>query len=447
VAGRRSGKSRMAGAVASYIAAFVDHTAKLAPGEKGHVLVLAPSRSQARVIHGYVDGFLSSSPILAQQVVSTGAEEIQLRGNVTVGIHSNSFRTVRGRTLLACVFDESAFWRDETSALPDVETYRACLPALASTGGMLIGISSPYRRIGLLYQKHRDHFGQDGDVLVIQAPTATLNPTVNKSIIERALKDDPEAARSEWEAEFRSDLSSFLDDKLIDDAVDHSRPDELPPRDGIKYLGFTDASAGRHDAFTVCIGHVEDERFIADVIRGRKPPFDPKSVAEEYAELAKSYRCTGIVGDAYAGEWVAGAFRDAGIEYKRAELPRSGLYLEALPHFARGAVSIPNHAKLIRELRLLERRTSRSGKDAVDHPRNGSDDFSNSLAGCLHLAMKRPVQHATACFGTYGSGPEVRLGYRMVEHVGSRLGGTQGTPEPQTVTHQLSTGEFVHFKK
>jgi hypothetical protein len=31
----------------------------------------------------------------------------------------------------------------------------------------------------------------------------------------------------------------------------------------------------------------------------------------------------------------------------------------------------------------LERRTSRSGKDTVDHGRNGSDDYANSLAGVL----------------------------------------------------------------
>ena len=43
------------------------------------------------------------------------SEEIRLVGNVVIGIHPAFFRSVRGRTLLAVVFDESAFWRDETS--------------------------------------------------------------------------------------------------------------------------------------------------------------------------------------------------------------------------------------------------------------------------------------------------------------------------------------------
>ena len=72
---------------------------------------------------------------------------------MVIAVHANSYRTVRGSTLLAVVMDEVAYWRDETSATPDVEVYRAVLPALATTGGMLIGISTPYRKVGLLYQK------------------------------------------------------------------------------------------------------------------------------------------------------------------------------------------------------------------------------------------------------------------------------------------------------
>ena len=51
--------------------------------------------------------------------------------------------------------------------------------------------------------------------------------------------------------------------------------------------------------------------------------------------------------------------------------------------FMRLAISLPNHPKLLRELRLLERRASRMGKDVVDHGRNGSDDYANVVVGAL----------------------------------------------------------------
>lgn len=389
IAGRRGGKSRMAAALGVYIAAFLNHRAKLAQGEIGHVLVLSPSRAQARTVKGYAEGFMQASPILRQEIEGLTADEIRLVGNVCIATHPNSYRTVRGRTLIAAVFDECAFWRDETSALPDAETYSAVLPSLATTGGMLIGISSPYRRLGLLHQKWRDHFGQsDPDVLVIQAPTTTLNPTINAGVIERARKSDPEAARAEWDAEFRSDISALLDDASIDAAVDHSRPLELPPREGHRYVAFTDASAGRRDHFTLGIGHREGEIFIADVVRGAAPPFNPKDVAKEFAGIARAYRCREVTGDNFAGEWVAGAFKDAGMSYRRAVRPKSELYLEAVPHFMRQAIRMPNHPRLVRELRLLERRTSRAGRDSVDHGPSGSDDYANALAGALAASLQ-----------------------------------------------------------
>ena len=216
VVSRRSGKSRMAAAIAVYLALFESHKGKLSAGEIGSVLVLAASRAQAKNVFSYVVGFLEASPILSQEIVSIAADTVKLRGNVEIAVASNSYRTIRGKSLLACIFDEVSFWRDEQSAAPDLETYRAALPALATTNGMLIGISSPYRKVGLLYQKHKDHFGVDSnEVLVVQGATAAFNPLIDESIIAQAMASDPEAAQSEWNALFRSDLSQFLSDDGI----------------------------------------------------------------------------------------------------------------------------------------------------------------------------------------------------------------------------------------
>jgi hypothetical protein len=388
VIGMRSGKTRMAGATAAYVATFIDHRRKLAAGERGYILTLSPSLDQARIVFDYAHAFLDSSPILRRKIVDVTATEIRLENNITICSHANSFRTVRGRALLGCVFDESAFWRDESSALPDTEAYRAVLPSLASTGGMLIGISSPHRRVGLLHAKHRDHYGQDGDVLVVQGPTELFNPCIDPHIIAEARRNDPVAASANWDGLFRADLTQFIADDQIDCAVDHGRPMELPPQSDTKYFAFVDASAGRHDHFTLCVGHKHQERFIADVIRGRTG--DPNAVTVEYAALCKQYHIAQVTGDNFAGEWVAGAFRKCGLDYRRSTQVRSQLYLAAMPFFMRGAVSIPDHSRLIRELRLLERSSAPSGRDTVDHGRGGSDDYANALCGCMQLAMREP---------------------------------------------------------
>jgi Terminase large subunit, T4likevirus-type, N-terminal len=391
VVGRRGGKSRIAAALAAFFATFVQY--QLAAGEKGLVLVLAASQAQARVVFDYCLGFLTQSPVLKQEIASTTKNEIRLRNGITIAIHSNSFRTIRGRTLCACIFDEVSYWRDETSATPDAEVYSAVLPALLTTGGMLVGISTGYRRAGLLYQKHRDYFGIDSaDTLIVQGSTQVFNKTIDDVAIAAQRTADPAAAPSEWDGTFRDDISAFLDDQLIESAIEHGRPLELAPLPGTSayYKAFTDASGGRGDAYSLAIGHKEGENFVIDVVRGTHPPFDPVEVTKQYVALLKQYRIGEVTGDHYAAEWVAGAWRDCGMRYIRSELHKSAIYLEALPLFARGLVRLPDHPRLLRELRLLERHTHRSGKDSVDHGRNGSDDYANACCGVLRNLSNYP---------------------------------------------------------
>jgi hypothetical protein len=405
IVARRGGKSRMAAAIGVYLALFVPRN--LAPGEVGEVTIIAATREQATVVFRYVVGFLQASPVLRQEIEVVTQHEVRLRGNVVLSTRAGNYRTVRGRTLLAAIIDEVAFLRDETSSTPDIETYRALLPALATTGGMLIGISTPYRRIGLLYQKHRDYFGvDDPDVLVVAGDALRFNPTLDSSIIERARASDPEAARSEWDAEFRFDVGAFLDDPTIEASVDYSRPLELPPRAHISYRAFVDASGGRHDHYAIAIGHKRDDRYIVDVCRGVAPPFDPQAVTEQFAALLRDYRITSVAGDNYSAAWVQDAWSKCGLRYTCSELPKSQIYLECLPLFTRGLVSLPDHKRLLRELRLLERRTHRSGKDTVDHGARGNDDYSNATCGVLRdLSARMSYMEALARWGEDDSDP------------------------------------------
>jgi hypothetical protein len=137
---------------------------------------------------------------------------------------------LRGRTLLLALLDEASFLRDELSRASDIETARAISPGLMTTGGMLVILSSPYRRAGLVFQRWRDYFGKDDDdCLVVAGPSTAFNPTLDLAEIERAGVIDPEAARSEWYGEFRSDLAALLLDADIDAAIDRDRPLELNP--------------------------------------------------------------------------------------------------------------------------------------------------------------------------------------------------------------------------
>ena len=401
-ASRRAGKGRAAGALATFEAALIDHSACLANGETGYVACISPTRAQANIVKDYCLGYFEASPILRGEVLDVTADEIRLRNGIIITTLASDFRTLRGRTLLLAILDEAAFLRSEESASPDIEAARALLPGLSTTGGTLCVLSSPYRKSGLLYQRHRDYFGKDdAGVLCVAGASTLFNPTLDMEMIVQAQEDDPEAAASEWLGQYRNDLAGFLPDDLIDGSVDHGRPLELPPREDIVYRAFADVSAGRSDATAICIGHTEGETFVVDVVRGHPAPHNPADVVAELCALARQYRCSKITADNFSGEWAASAVREAGLEFRRCELPKSALYLEGLSRFTRGQIRIPNHPALLRELRLLERRTMRSGKDAVDHPAHGGhDDHSNVVFGSMWLCRPAKIDRNNIDLGS-----------------------------------------------
>lgn len=105
--GRRCGKSKIAAALAVFFACFVKH--KLSVGEVGTVLVIAGTRDQSKSVFNFVKGYLEASPVLSREVASITAHEITLKNGIVIGIHSCSFRSVRGRSLCAAIFEKLVF--------------------------------------------------------------------------------------------------------------------------------------------------------------------------------------------------------------------------------------------------------------------------------------------------------------------------------------------------
>ena len=73
-------------------------------------------------------------------------------------VHTASFRSVRGYTVVAAILDEIAFWRSEDSANPDREIVNALRPAMATVpGALLLAMSSPYARRGVVWDAYQRH--------------------------------------------------------------------------------------------------------------------------------------------------------------------------------------------------------------------------------------------------------------------------------------------------
>ena len=207
VIGRRGGKTRSMAVLAAYVAGCCDHRETLAPGERGALPILAASVAQAAQAFNFVSGVFATAPNLKDLVENETNDTIELASGVDITIKPASYRTVRGITAVAAICDEIAFWRSDDSANPDTRgTLRALRPALATTGGLLAAISSPYAKRGELYNTFKRHYGAAGhtSILVAKAPSRTMNPSLAQSVVDRAFEEDPEAASAEYGLSFEA---------------------------------------------------------------------------------------------------------------------------------------------------------------------------------------------------------------------------------------------------
>jgi hypothetical protein len=393
---RRGGKSLVLALCAVFLAVFKDWSDRLVPGERGTVLVIAQDRKAARVIYRYIIAMITETPLLAGLVDGEPTQDrIDLINGVSIEISTANFRTVRGYTLVAALCDEIAFWQGDDSANPDAEILAALRPAMTTMApdAMLLCASSPHARKGALWDAYRKFYGKDdAQVLVWQASTKTMHPSVSQRVLDEAQERDPANFVAEYEAQFRVDVENFLAREVVEAAVVEGRF-ELPPVKGVTYTAFCDPSGGSVDSMTLAIAHQEGNRVVLDVVRERRPPFSPDAVAKEFAECIKSCGLSTVRGDRYAGEWPRERFRAHGVEYKTADKVKSDIYREMLPLINAGRVELLDSVKLVNQLCSLERKVARGGRDSIDHPPKAHDDLANAVAGALvHAAVvKRPM--------------------------------------------------------
>jgi hypothetical protein len=468
VCGRRAGKSFIISLVAVFLACFVDWKPYLQHGEVGTVAICARDRAQCLTIFRYILRLLEGVRVLKPLIVRQTNELIELSNGINIEITTASYQTIRGRTLIAALLDEVAFWQSEGSN-PDSAVLSAIRPALGTVpGSMLLCASSPYARKGVLFDHHARYFGKNGsDTLIWQSATRTMNPTFSQRTIDAATEKDPADARAEYYAEFRDDVSGWADRALIEAAVQRGVTVRAP-LPGITYKAFADPSGGSKDSFTAAVAHAEGNDAILDCLIEVRAPFNPDEAVAQIADVLKSYGVRRCVSDRYAAQWPVAAFARHGITLAHSERDRSQIYLDALPLFTTGRCRLLDNEKLVTQFAGLVRTTSPSGRDKIDHGKTGADDLCNSAAGAMVLTAAPNRRGAFAvsvampgtsddngigslrAFGSFLK-PEER--HKLADTVGishekaDQLAEAGGADVSDAVEYDLSAAEIEHNRR
>jgi hypothetical protein len=415
ICGRRSGKSYIMALCACYLAVFRDWRPFLAPGGRATIMLVSRDRDQANEIINYIKAYFAEVPMLRRLLDRESTEVIELTNRVRIQVNSASHTRTRGFAVAVAILDETAFWPvDAGAASPDSEILTAIRAGMGQfkEHAVLLGASSPYAKRGVLHAAYAQHYGKDDPVLVWKAPTTLMNSAFLQSTVDEAMARDPQEAMAEYMADFRSDLSSFVQPEVVDMCTDPVR--ERMPQRGIQYCAFCDMSGGSQDSAALAISHCEGKDVVLDLVLEVPAPHSPNAAVAQFAEVLRRFQIWNVRGDSYAGNFPRATFQEHGIGYEVAELNKSEIYSAFLPLLNSRVLRLLENPRLRHQLISLERSTRSGGKDKIDHPRYGRDDVVNAAAGSCIMANDYGAvlpPHLLQAHAIDSAGEERRRGY------------------------------------
>jgi hypothetical protein len=313
---------------------------------------------------------------------------------------------------------EVCHWQTaEHSESSDEEVVGAAEPSLsmAPDGGLMCLWSSVHRKRGYAYRKYKQAFGNaDSDDLVWFAPSATMNPKLPISVVDRALAEDGPRARAEYQNIWRDDLSDFVPLDVIEAATDIGVY-ERAPLPYTTYYAHADCAGGTGtDSFALAISHKEAS-YVIDALREYKPRFVPAQVIAELAALLKKYNIVKVFGDRYAIGFHSNEWQSHGIEFVPCENSTSENYLTALPLLLAGRVRLVDNATLRNQFTSLERRPGDGARELVGHPAlaNAHDDLACAVAGAIFAATTVNGYDLSVLMAANGDDGTARAKYEM----------------------------------
>lgn len=355
------------------------------PRERLHVPIIAQTRDVAREIKTRLDHFYQDSPVLSAEIEELTKTQILLKSGFVLSVWTCSYRAPRGIAAPLALLDEVGIWRTEGADV-DREVVRSLLPAMTQfPNRKLVALGTPWTKAGVLYEAWQRR-AERPDRLVVHVPTPLANSLIAAEELERERQADPENYRREFLAEWSDAVDSFIPGGDVDAAVMAGRR-ELPPAEGIDYVGAIDAAGGGADWFTLCIAHRQGDALVFDCLRGwQRQPLD--TVLFEIRKIREAYRLRNLVGDQYAHQALAQLFRDHGVcELKKFEITSDSkreVYADFKLKLAQGRVELLDHPESLRQLRALEAKRTSGGGVKIGAPPGLHDDFPAAMVLVAH---------------------------------------------------------------
>lgn len=476
VIGRRSGKSMLSSIFAAYemyklLRRGHPQSYYGAPsGNEIRVLCVANDKEQASIVYGEMLGHIEAVDYFKSSVANSTQTYIKFRtehdrkkygdnGKATIvaTFKSSIAKGLRGRGIICAILDEIAFFVDDGKSSAE-RVYKAIVPSIAQfspkdpknkhkpvgpSDGRVILISSPDAREGFFYRQYQIAMSNSkaaDNMLMVQAPTWEVNPTLSADYYEVEYYKDPRSFMTEHGAEFSDRVRGWIED--YKDLASCIVPDLRPKFRGLPrephFAGFdlglsNDGSAvaltklhdGRielayHEIWYPKVRWKDSNPHLTEPLTPyamtleNRTRLDLVEIAEWMYQLSKRFFIQKGVFDQWTGIVLEQELHKKGLsqfEMRNFFTTQSsqiyqvfksymyqgqiGLYDYPVPKNAEGEESASRHSPLITE--LLELQATSGGKNVIvveapDAP-GKHDDQSDALARSIFLAAEHIQAH------------------------------------------------------
>jgi len=418
VVGGRGGKTYLLIALRLVWGMLVRDLSVLAPGEQAFATVVAPNDKLRQQAVNYALGACRAHPQLRgllrlpkgtkpDSVVSEfGLYRADFDRVVTFrgACATSGGYDVRGKWHTDLALDECAFFRDSSAKVNDKDIYEAGVARILPGGQCILG-STPWAKVGLLYDFFRDNYGKPETALVAHAPTLTLNdrPEV-REVVELETKRNPDNAKREYGAEFMSTGTQiFFESESIEKALTDA-PFKLEPGDVVAAGGdfgfISDSSAlimvaRRNEC--VAVDPVTGLETRADVLHiydgaEERPtddaPLKPSVTVDVFAQKIAG-KCGYLMADGHYRASIEEHLQRYGLNFAPAPTTPSDAYVRSRMLMREVRVRIhpmPFRDRLVQQLREVHARPTAGGRLSMHNPR-WAEGGHGDIASAFVLAL------------------------------------------------------------
>lgn len=432
IAGRRAGKSRVTAACADYMLYKLlavrnpQEYYQLDAGSTIDFTILAQDEDGAQRLYGKIRNDVNKSEFFRPYLFgSPGANTLKLvteadRGkrdvlpSIEVASLACTTRSARGPSSIFLCLDEFAFFRNALGSRSD-EVYESAKPATmqfvnpeGQRDAKIITITSPWTRVGMVWDLHQDAFrdGADSEVFVVRLSTAQMNPRADSSFLKQEFKRKEATWAAEYGGEFIDSAGSLAPPERIDSCVDWERVNATgfdPRRVGTVFFWGVDLGL-KKDATALAICHWEmgpkkpvlvydyiDRMIVGDDLHKHVDTLDIDEILDWFEDMNRwlpgAFGCT----DQYAGAAFITLAELRNLSFLELVHLTGGInsqmYFALQGFINQGVARFPNNADFLRELKTGE--AFYVGKTQIKFEAPNEKDAHDDMCDAVALAAWR----------------------------------------------------------